>query len=284
MTQVVHRSGSQPPELSPVAEIPGLWTYVGQTWAMRDFIGAMSAGTVKAEFENSLLGTLWLLINPLIMSGIYFLVFGVLFSARREVPNYTAYLIIGVLVYTYTARTTTAATKSLRQQSNLIQSVRFPRAVIPTATTVTNLVTQLPALGVVLAVAPVTGEQPRWTWLVLPLAMVLQTIFNLGMAMFAARLGFQFADMGQIVPHVMRLAMYLSGVMYGVERIQGRGPEWIETVFILNPFYVFMSLFRWALIDGTPAPNWWAALGYAVVTALLGLAYFRRKELEYGHA
>lgn len=283
MTNMTERPMTQPANLSPVAATPGLLMYIKQTWRMRDFTYAMSAGNVRAEFEHSLLGSLWLLINPLIMSAIYFLVFGVLFSAARSIPNYTAYLIIGLLVFTYTSRTMTSATRALRQNSSLIQSVRFPRAVIPASTALTNLVTHVPALIVIVAVALLTGEGVRWTWLLLPVALVLQTLFNVGLALVAARLGFHFADMEQIVPHLMRLAMYLSGVMYGVELIRGRGPTWLETLFVHNPFYIYMDLFRWAMMADMPTPNWGFAVLYMVTSLFGGILFFRSRELAYGH-
>lgn len=279
MTQVTKRSDG----LVSVAETPGTWTYLRRTWGMRDFVVAVSGGNVKAEFEHSLLGSLWLLINPLIMAAIYFLVFGVLFSARRSVPNYTAFLIVGLLVYTFTSRATTSATRSLRQNANIIQSVRFPRAVIPVSTTITTLITHIPALLVITGVALATGEGIGWEWLTLPVALLLQTAFNLGLALVAARLGFQFADSEQIIPHILRLGMYLSGVMYGVELIDGRAPDWLVTAFTANPMWVYMGLFRWIFIDGSAGPNWVAAGLYAVVSLLLGVAFFRGKELGYGH-
>ncbi len=72
--------------------------------------------------------------------------------------------------------------------------------------------------------------------------------------------------------------------MYGIERIEGIGPPWVETLFVYNPFYVYMSLFRGSLLEEGPAAHWGAAALYALVMFVVGLWFFRRRELEYGHA
>lgn len=283
MTDVAQRDTTHGAALESVGATPALPTYLKQIWRMRDFLFALSAGKVRGEFENSLLGSMWLLINPLILSAIYFVVFGVLFAAAGSFENYVGFLIVGLLTFTYSSRTTTSATKALRGGAALIHSVRFPRAMIPLATVVTSLVTHGPAVVVMLAVALLTGEGVRLTWLFLPLALLLQTLFNAGLAFIASRLAFHFADMEQIVPHLLRLAMYTSGVMYGIERVSGRGPEWLEWVFVHNPFYVFMSLFRGSLLAEGPPANWPAATVWAVTIFIIGLWFFRGRELEYGH-
>lgn len=281
---MVQRDTLHPDGLESVGATPHLGLYIRQIWLRRDFLVALSAGKVRASFESSFLGSLWLLINPLILSAIYFFVFGILFSARGSFDNYVGYLIVGLLTFTYSSRTITSATKSLRGNSSLIQSVRFPRAIMPMSTVVTSFVNHLPAVAVMLAVAVLTGEGVRVSWLLLPGALLLQTLFNFGLALMAARAAFHFADMEQIAPHLTRLALYMSGVMYGIERIEGVGPPWVETLFVYNPFYVYMSLFRGSLLEEGPAANWGAAAIYALVTFAIGLWFFRRRELEYGHA
>lgn len=288
MTVGVHQAGKAgeagaPTTLEPVGRTPALGTYLLQTWRMRDFLLALSASRVRGEFQHSLLGSLWLLINPMILSAIYFLVFGVLFSAARSFDNYVGFLIVGLMAFTYTSRTTSQSTKSLRGSAALVHSVRFPRAVIPLSTVATSLVTHLPAVLVMLLVTLMTGEGVRVTWLLLPVALVLQTIFNAGLSFIAARMAFHFSDIEQIVPHLLRLAMYTSGVMYGVERIEGVGPSWLAWAFTHNPFYVFMSLFRGSLLAEGPPADWGAAIIWAIATAAVGLWFFRGRELEYGH-
>lgn len=272
-------------ELRPVSGSTSLRTYFVQMWRMRGFLRAMSGEEVRGQFGDSVLGSFWLLINPLIMSAIYLLVFGVLFGARGDFENYIGFLIVGLLTFTYSRRAVTAASKCLRQNVNLIQSVRFPRAVIPLSVVVTSLITHGPAIVVMLLVVLLTGEGVDVKWLLIPAALALQTVFNVGLALFTARLGFHFADTQQVVPHVMRLALYLSGVMYGLERIAGKGPAWLEWVFVHNPFWVYISLFRDALLhdDALGPGRWRLALIWAVVSVVLGFAFFRGREEDYAH-
>lgn len=270
-------------ELANLSAKLGLRKYLHSLWRRRDFSFALSSTSARSSFESATLGPFWLLVNPLISSGIYFVVFGILFEARRSIDNFIAFLITGLLTFTFTSRGITMCTKVLRQNSALTQSVRFPRALLPISAVGTALVEHGPALGVIAVVALLTGEPLSIEWLLLAPAILLQFTFTLGLGLIAARLSFHYADIDQIVPHMLRLAMYVSGVMYTADFVTGRGPAWVDQAFLNSPFYVFMSLPRSILIEDFGPGRWAAALMWAICALSAGFWWFRQREASYAN-
>lgn len=289
MAQVTTARPAEPdghaPALAPVGRTLPPIAYLRELWRRRDFALTLPVSTLRAEFSNSLLGSIWLVLNPLLFSAIYYVVFGVIFRAGRAVDNYPAFLIVGILTFTFSSRSIRAGARSLRTHSTLLMSIRFPRAVMPLATTLTSALTHLPAMLVMLSVVLITGEPVTWAWLLILPALALQTVFNLGLSLGAARLAHHLRDIEQVLPHFLRACMYLSGTMFTVDFIVGRAPAWVVAAFTVSPFYAFMQLFRDALLHGTASPrSWIAAVAWTAAALGAGFMFFRAREAEYGDA
>lgn len=264
-------------------EQKSLGTYLADLWRVRDFILTLPASNAHAQHQRSVLGNLWLLLNPLMFAGVYLLVFGVLFGANREIHNYPGFLIVGLFTFLYTSRVANTGTRVVHNNAALIQSISFPRAAMPIATNLSELTTHIPALGAMIVLVALTGETPGVGWLLVVPALALQTIFNLGVALIVARLAFHFYDVSQFIPHVLRLWMYLSGVLYSVDFVSDRTTGVILTLFETNPMYIMVTLFRNALLDGAFVPAVWVAASiWAFGSVTVGLLFFKARELEYG--
>lgn len=267
--------------------------YLALMWQRRDFIAAVPLGELRAQNQNTALGNVWHLLNPLLLAGVYYLVFGVLFDTRGgDYDNYAGYLIVGVFSFTYLNKATISGARTVTSNRNLIQTIAFPRAALPLSAVIVELLSQGYALMAMLPLVWMTGTPPRWSWLLLPLAVAIQTIFNMGAAFFVARAAFHFADVQQVLPYIFRLWMYVSGLVFPLELILRRteplGLHWVATVFQWNPAYLFISLWRTCVVGdvGPPvgaAPLWYwgAALLWAVVILVTGFLWFRAHESEY---
>lgn len=274
------------PRLRPVGGRIPLTNYVRDLWDRREFIMTLPLGELRAQNQDSMLGQFWHLLNPLLSTAVYYLVFGVILNAQRGVDNYPAFLIIGVLVFDYTRSSVSSGTRIIVKNRNLIQSINFPRAVLPIGAIIEETLAFMPGAVVMLAVALITGESLALTWiLILPL-MVVQGVFNLGLAMIAARLTFHFRDFQQLVPYLMRLWFYSSGVLFALESevIQSRiGTGLLYDLLRLNPAHTFVAAARGALLDGQFVSSMWAgALVWAVFVFVAGFMFFRAAENEYG--
>jgi teichoic acid transport system permease protein len=269
------------PPLQPVTGRLGLGAYLRELAARRDFILTVPRQELQAQHMNTVLGNLWFLVNPLLQTAVYYLIFGLLLETDRGLDNFIVYLVIGVLTLGYFNQTIVKASRLIEANETLIRSIYFPRAVIPAASALTNLYTYLPAFAVMVFVALITGERPGWRWLLLPLIIGALFVFVSGTGFLFARLGNAFRDLSQIIPHGTRLLFYASGTIFD-PRAFSEDPA-VLIWFEINPLYQFLTLIRWCLIDvATPWWFWIAAPLWAIFSLVTGFLVFWRGELGYG--
>lgn len=269
------------PTLEPVTGRLGLGAYLRALAARSDFILTVPRQELRAQHMNTVLGNLWFLVNPLLQTAVYYLVFGLLLETDRGLDNFLVYLVIGVLTLGYYNQTITRASRLIETNETLIRSIYFPRAVIPAASSLTSLYTYLPSFAVMVFVALLTGERPSWRWLLLPLILGALFVFVSGNGFLFARLGNAFRDLSQIIPHGTRLLFYASGTIFD-PRAFSEDPA-VLIWFELNPLYQFLTLIRWCLIDvATPWWFWISAPAWAIFSLVGGFLVFWRGELSYG--
>lgn len=266
----------------PIGVQPSLRVYLADLWERREFVITMALGRLRSQNQNTVLGSLWHLLNPLLLAGVYYLVFGVFFNARQEIQNFPAYLIIGILVYTFTAKAMVSGAQAIVTNLSMMQSIKFPRAALPTASTGAESFAQLPTVVAMALIVILTGVRPSLTWLwVLP-AVALQAAFNLGLSFLTARATFHFRDVENFLPYILRIWMYLSGLFYTAEFVDRHGGELIGQLFRLNPLWAFMTINRDALLYGTFDLRYWGLSGlWALIVLLGGFTFFWWNETEY---
>lgn len=271
-----------PPGLVDLSRQQALPNYARDLWRRREFAWVVPLSDVQAQKTETVLGNLWHVLNPLFLVGTYFLLFGVLLGTDRGVENFLAFLAIGVFVFHYSSRSLMAGATSIVRNTGLIRAIPFPRALLPVSAVVGQGITFVPALLVMLVVAVLSGERPALSWLALPAVLALQTLFNFGGAFFAARATAQIRDVASLLPFLLRLVFYGSGVLYSVDRFID-SPT-VRDLFLLNPFYVFVELSRAVLMGGFQVRGvlWLAASAWAVGALLLGFLFFRGGEAGYG--
>jgi teichoic acid transport system permease protein len=211
--------------LRPAGERPGLLPYIRQLWSYRHFIIAYANGRLVVAFTSARLGRLWQLLTPLINAGVYFLIFGIILDTRRGIPNFIAYLCTGLFVFSFTQTVVLGGTQSINSNLGLIRALHFPRASLPIAVTLTQFQNLVVSMAVLIGIVLVTGEPVTPAWLLLLPALLLQSLFNAGMALAMARLGAKITDLKQLLPFVMRTWMYASGVLYSVENFARHLPR-----------------------------------------------------------
>lgn len=279
-------SGERLPALV-IGITPPVRHYLRRFWARRDFILAVPIGQLRAQTQNTAIGAGWHLLNPLFTAAIYYFVFGVLFGGAGRVENYPAFLVVGIFTFLYTNRTLMAGAKSVTSNLGLVSQINFPRLALPTAATVAETISHAVAVLALLVMVPILGAPPAWSWLLVVPALLLQATFNLGAAMIVARLAFQYRDMDNLLPHLLRFWMYTSGLFFTVDFVSdaiGVDSPFV-TLFRANPAYIHMSLMRDALLGRSDAsPEMWlGGVIWSVVTVVAGFWFFRAREVEYGH-
>jgi teichoic acid transport system permease protein len=272
--------------LSSAGLRPSLPAYTRQLWAYRHFIGAYANARVTSALGKTRLGRLWQVLTPLTNAAVYFLIFGVILGTKHGVANFVGYLCIGLFVYIFSQQAVQQGIQSITNNLGLIRALQFPRGSLPIAATSIELQHMLASMGVLAFIVLVTGEPLSVEWLLIVPVLVLQTIFNGGLALFVARIGSKLTDLKQVMPFALRVWMYGSAVLYSAERFEEL-PAWAERLVEANPLLIYIELMRHALMEdftlAAPLPYLWTfGTVWALVVGIGGFIYFWRGEKEYG--
>lgn len=268
-------------ELTVLGSRVPLSAYLAELWDRRHFTYSLAENDMRSKHMNSFLGQLWHLLNPAMMITVYFFIFGVVLSARDGVENYVTFLVAGVMIFRFSQNTIVGGCRCIPQNLGLIRSIQFPRALVPLSVLLENLMALVPALGLIVVVALFDGVQFGPRILLLPVVILLGSMFSLGIGMIGARVGAAVADLQQVLPHFFRIMLYMSGVLFSVR--DSLDSELLYRLFAINPFFDLVAIGRWT-ITGHPVDIYpvvglvaWAFLGLIV-----GGTYFRRAEHRYG--
>ncbi|MFT5202297.1 MAG: teichoic acid transport system permease protein [Candidatus Aldehydirespiratoraceae bacterium] len=278
MSNATHEAND---ELFSASRVEPLGTYLRSLWDRRDYIIQVPLNELRVQQANTLLGNVWLLLNPVLQVGVYFLVFGLIVDVRRGIDDYIVFLTIGVFVFFFSQRVITNCASSIQTSIGLIRAMRFPRAVLPLGNVVFAVLAFVPTFFVMILVTVGYGNLPTWRWLAVVPIFILQISFSAGAGFFVARLNHLYADLENTLPFIFRLLFYMSGVLYAVDRFIEN--ESLRQLFAINPMYDFLSLWRWALLDlEVMGVVWFASVLWAFVALIFGFLFFRAGEGSYG--
>jgi teichoic acid transport system permease protein len=282
LKELAHRHG-----LASAGALPSLPAYTRQLWSYRHFIAAYANAKVTSSLGTTRLGMIWQLLTPLINAAVYYMIFGLLLNTDRGMDNFVAYLCTGVFLFGFSQSVTQAGVQSITGNLGLIRALHFPRACLPIAVVLVELRNMVAAMLVLISIVLVTGEPITLQWLLIVPILLLQAVFNAGLATAGARFGIKLTDIRQLVPFVMRIWLYGSAVLYPVTFFAERLDGWKLAVVEANPLLVYIELMRHALMEevelaNPPAVLWTQAVIWALVVGISGFVYFWRGEKGYG--
>ena len=272
---------------------PQLGRYIRQVWERRSFIWNLSSSRAYSRNQGSYLGQAWAVLRPILDAAVYVIIFGFLFqSSAPGIDNRAAFIVVGTFTYSLFQTSVMSGLNSIPANLQLIRSHKFPRAVVPLSTVLTETVLFAPIMVAMAVIAMITGVLPgmgavvpSWSWLLLPLAAILLAVFSSGLALFFARVGARAPDIANAMPFILTLGRYASGAMF---LISAMVPDelWFKPILLHQPVAIFLELFRAvfgneSLIQMTPS-LWLEAIAWTVGVFAIGFLYFWRAEETYG--
>lgn len=275
--------------LDQLGGVPPLGSYVRDIWANRHLIWALSSSQARTRNQNNHLGQLWSLLNPLLLVASYYFIFKVLVDTSGGTDNYLGFLMVGIFVFGYTASCLTAGAKAVTGNITLVRALRFPRALLPISVVLTQFLSNIPSFLLLLVLMPLSGEPITLSWLLFPVALLLQTLMNLGLAFYCARIVNISRDVGNLIPVIVRLGRYISGVFFSIPAAAAKltakyHAAALGAILLYQPLAVPLSTVREAIMSefSFDAMTWVAATLWAVGLSVTGLLFFWRGEGRYG--
>ena len=271
--------------LRTFSERPPLGRYLSDLWQRRSFIWTLSSSESYAKNEDNRLGQVWAVLNPALLILSYYAIFGLLLGTDRGVDNFVGFLAIGVVMFSFTSSVVTRGSKAITGRLSLVRALHFPRAILPISVALTEFIAALPAFALLFVLMFATGETPSLSWLLFPVAVLLQGVALLGIAFICARLVNMSRDLGNLIPVIVRLMRYCSWVFFPVVHYAQNLPPAFQDLVVYQPFALMLSLGRQSLLgaDNPLALNDWLMMaGWAVGLTVVGLVIFWWDEARYG--
>lgn len=272
----------------------GILPKLQELWAYRQLIRNMVARDLKARYKNSLLGYLWSLLNPLLMMLIFWIVFSVLLN--NPIPMYPVFLIVALLPWNFAVTAVSGGMRAIIDNANLIKKVYFPREILPITVVLSNLVNYIFALPVMLLVMAVVQWTQlgrltfSWTFAFLPVIIMIQVIFLIGLVLLLATMAVFLRDTTHIVDILLQLWIFVTPVFFSLEQIVS--PTLARLLRWVNPMASIIDFYRDILYgqptNVIPTPGLPALDGVfrtlltALVVLALGSYVFHRYSGRFG--
>lgn len=238
---------------------------------------------VQKSYRGAMLGWLWVIVRPLMMLGFYWFIIAVGLrsdSAAAREYEYLPWLIVGVCAWFFISDMIGAGVGAFRKYKSLITKTKFPVATIPTIVTISNLIVHAILLTLVLGYLCATGHFAL-EWLQLPIYLILSLALMWFWSLLAAPLGAISKDFTQLVKSLMRIMVWISGILWSIQNIPA---GWLRELMQLNPIYFIAEGYRKSLIYH----EWFFEdvrsliifAGELIVLAALAIVIYRRSRKE----
>lgn len=231
----------------PVLHYPRLLfehRYLVQNFFRRELLG---------RFRGSLLGMVWVLVHPIFLFTIYYLVFGYLFGPKIDPaigpdPHFAIYLFSGVIAFTSLNEGLTRSCTSVCDNGNLVKKVAFPSELLPVHSILIAQMVYLVGAVVCVAVGTWYGVlQPSWTLLLLPIVLLVQFVFTLGVGLLLATLQVFVRDTSHLWGILVTAWMFLTPVFWFPSQLEEKLGGSLGTILSWNPAYPLLQAHRIAL-------------------------------------
>jgi ABC-2 type transport system permease protein len=210
----------------------------------------------KLRFYGSVLGIFWTLARPFAFFGVIYVVFTEIVGLDKSVDHYGVYILIGLVTYNFFAEVTGNSVQALTIRENLLRKMYFPPAVVPLAVTLTALLNLGMTMIAVLIFVLANGIFPDWAWLEVVPILLLVTVFAAGVGMLLSATYVRYRDVQPIWEVTAQLIFYATPVLYVASKV----PETARHIVLCNPLAAALTQLRHAVVDPS-APTLGAEMG-----------------------
>jgi teichoic acid transport system permease protein len=258
--------------------IPPVVPYLTELWRRKEFAAESSRANLRAANTLTVFGQLWMVLNPLLLAGVYYFVVTVIAGGAQGM-TFFAHMTSGLFAFYFLQGAMSAGAGSVVGGGKLLLNTAFPRLLLPYSSLRTAWFRFLPTIPVYFIFHLLAGAPISWvTLLAIPFLLFLG-VFAMGLAALFATLQVYFRDTASFLPYVNRIWLYLSPVLWTIDDLPARLVPWA----MLNPLFSILGGYREALVDGVvpSASTWFVAIGWSVAALVIGSLFFMSREREF---
>jgi lipopolysaccharide transport system permease protein len=247
---------------------------LGELWQYRELLLFLAWRDLRVRYAQTLLGSAWTIIQPVIMTFVFVYAFHKLGKIRTGTIPYPVFALAGFVFWTYFSKSVTQGGDSLTANSHLLTKVYCPRLLIPVAVVLASVADIVLAVAFFFVFAAFYGYTPTWRLAFLPLFLLLGLVFTIGVAALLSAINVRYRDVRQVLPFLVTVALFLSPVAYPIHS---------RLLAAVNPLVGTIEGWRWALSAGLPPDGFAVAAAVLVsgATLVVGVAWFSRVERDF---
>jgi ABC-2 type transport system permease protein len=248
-----------------------------ELWGYRQMIASLVRKELRTRYKGSILGFLWTFINPLLQLLVYSVVFSVIM--RIDIDNYAMYLFVGLVPWIFCATSITTGSVSVIGSAGLVQKIYFPRIVLPIVSVCSNFMNMLYSFIIVVAALILTGTGISWYICYLPIIMVIEFVFVLGLAFVFSALTVFLRDLEHLLGIITMVWFYLTPILYSIDMI----PDNFKAIAYANPMTSIIIFYRNILFDQV-MPQFSTLITtviFAVVLVVVGYFLFQKLQKRF---
>ena len=258
--------------------LPPIGPYVRELWKRREFAFELSRTSLRAQHFDTVVGQVWLLLNPLLLSCVYFVLVDIIRQKTGGIVFF-AHLMAALFAYHFVTDALRQAVKSVTGGGRLILNTAFPRILLPASSVLVAVRKFLPTVLVFIPVAFIAkipfGAHLLW---VLPIVLLLLVLAT-GLAMLVAALQVYFRDLKTFLTYGLRVWLYASPILYYASDV----PDRYQFLLVLNPLAPLLAAWSDVIDLGLAPDPADLAIGAAWAFAVLigGALFFMSREREF---
>jgi len=257
---------------------------LGELWRYRDLVMLFVRRDFVAVYKQTILGPLWYLIQPLLTTITFTIIFGRIASLPTDgLPQFLFYM-SGTVIWGYFAECLNKTSNTFVQNYNLFGKVYFPRLAVPVSILISNMITFAIQLGlfvvfVLFFILSGSAVQPNLFLLMVPLLVLMMAGLGFGFGIIVSSLTTKYRDMRFLVTFGVQLLMYATPVIYPVSSI----PERYQWIILVNPMTPIVEAFRYAFLGAGTVNSGWLLYSFVfmLVVDFLGVVIFNRVEQTF---
>lgn len=259
-----------------------LWDLkLNEVWQYRDLIWLFTKRSFLVAYKQTILGPLWLIINPLLTSLVYVVLFGNIAKLGTDgIPQLLFYL-GGTAFWSYFSSCLTGNASTFTGNAHLFGKVYFPRLVMPISNVIGSVIRfgiQMIPVAILLVYYIANGAvHPHYgLWILLPLLLLWLGLLGMGCGILISAMTTKYRDLSVLVSFGMQLLLYGTPVVYPLTTV----PDFLRTIALINPVTMPIEIFRYIMF-GTGSICLWSvllSLGISLLLALLGVVLFNKVE------
>ena len=259
------------------AGLPPLGAYLRSLWARRSFIAEFSRSELREQNYGSVFGQLWLVLNPLLLSGVYFLLIYII-GGQSDSTRY-CHLTASLFLFYLVSNSLTGGVKSITAGQRLILNTAFPRIMLPISAMVIALFKFVPTLAVFFVMRTVLGLNYSWQMFWAIPVILIALLMGLGMAILISCINVYFRDIASFLPYMTRSLLYLSPILYQASDLSDQ----LRSFEIANPIFYLLDAWSQVMVYAQ-APDLFSllhSLVWALAIFILGTYFFLSRERDF---